>query len=99
MRMETINNGRMRLAILTLLRGEYPSMMSKEALKKAMDALGFVLEERMLLQHVAYLSEKGYVDRDTRKEAGIEITWSVLTAEGWDKLDGLAPGEGVDSEL
>ena len=33
------------------------------------------------------------------KEAGIEVTWVALTAEGWDKLDGLAPGQGVDTEL
>ena len=99
MSIETINNGRTRFAILTLLRGEYPSNISVEVLKRALDSLGYVLEERMLLQHVSYLNEKGYADMSTRKEAGIEVTWVALTAEGWDKLDGLAPGQGVDTEL
>ncbi|MCK5643902.1 MAG: hypothetical protein KAJ19_24105 [Gammaproteobacteria bacterium] len=99
MSIETINNGRTRFAILTLLRGEYPSTLSTAALKIALDNLGYVLEERKLLQHVSYLTEKGYADMNESEVGGIEVTWVSLTAEGWDKLDGLAPGEGVDSEL
>ena len=99
MSIDKFSNERIRYAIMVLLRTEYPSAISTEALSRALTSLGYVMSEGKLQQHVAYLNEKVYAGMDTRKEAGMEITWVTLTAEGWDKLDGLAPGEGVDTEL
>lgn len=93
-------NKRIRIALLELLRSVYPGALDRRALMFAIDNLGYPLPEAEVAAHLSYLMEKGYVFNEQKSGEGYEISFSYLTAEGWDLLDGLRDNEtGVDTRL
>jgi len=95
----SVKNKRIRIALLNLLKTEYPGALDLKALQFAMDNLGYPMPGGMLEAHLRYLEEKGYVHLQRRKGFGFEIAFASLTASGWDLLDGLIKERGVDAEL
>jgi len=92
-------NRRIRIALLELLKTEYPGTLDLKALRFALDNLGYPLPDGSVDAHLKYLEEKGYVQVQTRKGFGFRVAFASLTAEGWDLLDGLGGEEGVDVRL
>lgn len=99
--MNTISakNRRIRIALLNLLKTEYPGAVDIKVLHFAMDNLGYPMPEGMLEAHLRYLEEKGYSHLETRRGFGFQIAFASLTAAGWDLLDGLVREKGVDEKL
>jgi len=95
----SVKNKRIRIALLNLLKTEYPGALDLKALQFAMDNLGYPMPGGMLEAHLRYLEEKGYVHLQRCKGFGFEIAFASLTASGWDLLDGLIKERGVDAEL
>ena len=95
----TAKNRRIRIALLNILKTEYPGAVDLKVLQFAMDNLGYPMPEGMLEAHLRYLEEKGYVQLETRKGFGFRIAFASLTAVGWDLLDGLVREKGVDEKL
>jgi hypothetical protein len=92
-------NRRIRIALLNILKTEYPGAVDLKVLRFAMDNLGYPMPEGMLDAHLRYLEEKGYGHIEMRKGFGFKIAFASLTASGWDLLDGLILEKGVDEEL
>ncbi len=89
-------NRRIRTALLSILKTEYPSAVDLKVLQFATDSLGYPMPEGMLEAHLRYLEEKGYVHLEARKGFGFEFSFASLTAEGWDLLDGHVRERGVE---
>lgn len=92
-------NKRIRVALLELLKSVYPGALDQRALSFAMDNLGYPMPEGMLAAHLSYLQEKGYLALGCKKGQGYDISFSSLTAAGWDLLDGIRSDSGVDEKL
>jgi hypothetical protein len=92
-------NRRIRIALLELLKTEYPGALDLKALQFTMDSLGYPMVEGMLGAHLRYLEEKGYVQLQKRKGFGFVVRFASLTAEGWDLLDGIGSERGVDARI
>lgn len=95
----TAKNRRIRIALLNLLKTEYPGALDLKALQFAMDNLGYPMPSGRLEAHLRYLEEKGYAQLQRRKGFGFDIAFASLTAAGWDLTDGLVRERGVDAEL
>lgn len=95
----TEKNRRIRIAILELLKTEYPGTLDIKVLQFSLDSLGYPLPEDILSAHMKYLEEKGYVRLELRKGYGFEIAFAALTAGGWDLLDGHNHEKGIDEAL
>jgi hypothetical protein len=87
------------VALLALLRTQYPEGLDQKALQFSMDNLGYPMPDDRLLAHLAYLEEKGYVSVQKREGRGYSLMFAVLTARGWDLLDCGAGEAGVDGSL
>lgn len=98
MNAETARNKRIRHALLRILKSEYPGAIDTQALKFALDNLGYPMPSRGLGAHLAYLSEGGYVRLDVKRGYGFNIEFAYLTKEGWDLLDGHIGERGVDAQ-
>lgn len=92
-------NRRIRIALLSLIKTEYPGALDIKALQFAMDNLGYPMLEGMLDAHLRYLEEKGYVRVERKKGFKFQIAFAYLTANGWDLLDGHIHEKGIDEEL
>lgn len=92
-------NRRIRIALLSLLKSEYPSGVDLKVLRFAMDNLGYPLPEGRLEAHLRYLEEKGYAQLEHRRAFDFEIDFASLTADGWDLLDGQVREGGIDVRL
>ena len=96
---ESEKNRRIRIAILELLRTEYPGALDLRVLQFSLDNLGYPLPEEAIAAHLKYLEEKGFVSLEMKKGYGFEIAFSALTASGWDLLDGNIHEKGIDEAL
>lgn len=96
MNTESVKNRRIRIALLNILKTEYPGAVDLKVLQFAMDNLGYPMPEGMLEAHLRYLEEKGYVISESRTGFGFQVAFASLTAEGWDLLDGLIHERGVE---
>lgn len=92
-------NKRIRVALLELLKTEYPGSLDLKVLQFSLDNLGYPLPEETLAAHLRYLEEKRYVTLERKKGYGFQIAFACLTAAGWDLLDGHAHEKGIDWEL
>lgn len=92
-------NKRIRVALLELLKTEYPGSLDLRVLQFSLDNLGYPLPEDALSAQLKYLEEKGYVRLQMRKGYGFEISFAALTADGWDLLDGHKNEKGIDEAL
>lgn len=95
----TAKNRRIRIALLRLLKTEYPGTLDVKALHFSLDNLGYPMPEGELMAHLGYLKEKGYVNNQHRTGLGVKLTFASLTAEGWDLIDELLSERGVDKRL
>mgnify|MGYP000044197798 CR=1 FL=1 len=92
-------NRRLRVAILELLRTEYPGALDVKVLRFSLDSLGWPLTAEALRAHLRYLEEKGLLKVQHRRGYGFSLSFVSLTARGWDLLDGHITEEGVDQAL
>jgi len=92
-------NKRIRIALLELLKTQYPGALDLKVLQFSLDNLGYPLPEESITAHLTYLEEKGYVLLKLKKGYGFEIAFASLTAEGWDLLDGHRHENGIDEAL
>ena len=99
MEISAVNNRRVRVALLHLLKDEFPGALDVRAMQYAMDKIGYTLPEPHLDAHVQYLQEKGYVRLTVKKGFGAEISFVQLTATGYDLLDEHSADSGVDGKL
>lgn len=100
--MKTLNsekNKRIRIALLELLKTEYPGALDTKILMFSLDNLGYPLTEDILEAHLKYLQEKGYALLEMKKGYGFKIAFVSLTAKGWDLLDGHIHEDGVDEKI
>jgi hypothetical protein len=95
----TAKNRRIRIALLNLLKTEYPGALDLKAIQFAMDNLGYPMPSGRLEAHLRYLEEKGYAALERREGFGFEVSFAYLTASGWDLIDGLVRERGVDGEI
>lgn len=89
-------NRRIRIALLNILKTEYPGGVDLKVIQFALDSLGYPMPEAMLEAHLNYLEEKHYLRIEIRKGFGYEVDFAALTAKGWDLLDGLLTERGVE---
>ena len=94
-----VKNRRIRIALLKLLKTEYPGALDLKALQFALDNLGYPMPGGDIEAHLRYLEEKGYVHLKKHRGFGVEISFASLSATGWDLLDELITEKGVDGEL
>jgi len=92
-------NKRIRIAILELLKTNYPGALDMKVLLFSLDNLGYPMLDDQLVAHLTYLSEKGYVRIDKRKGYGFQVAFACLTASGWDLIDGHIHENGIDEVL
>lgn len=92
-------NKRIRVALLELLKTEYPGSLDLKVLQFSLDNLGYPFPEETLAAHLKYLEEKGYVKLEGKKGYGFQISFACLTAGGWDLLDGHVHEHGIDEAL
>ena len=92
-------NRRIRIAVLELLKTEYPGALDMKVLQFSLDNLGYPMPEDALAAHLKYLEEKGYVHLERKKGYGFEIAFASLSADGWDLLDGHLHEKGIDEAL
>lgn len=92
-------NKRIRVALLELLKTEYPGTLDLRVLQFSLDNLGYPLLEETLAAHLRYLEEKRYVTLTKRRGYGFQIDFACLTASGWDLLDGHVHEHGIDEGL
>jgi len=97
--MDALKNRRIRIAILELLKVDYPGTMDMRMLQFSLDNLGYPLTTGALRAHINYLEEKKYLRVEHRKGLGFDISFAALTANGWDLLDGHLHEKGIDDEL
>ena len=97
--MDGVKNKRIRVAILELLKTEYPGSLDMRMLQFSLDSLGYPMPIESLKAHLKYLNEKGLTKLDTRKGVNFYIEWASLTAKGWDLLDGNIDEIGIDEAL
>lgn len=90
---------RIRVAILELLKTQYPGALDLKVLQFSLDNLGYPMLAETLLAHLRYLEEKGYVCLEHKKGFGFDIAFASLTAKGWDLLDGYVYERGIDEKL
>ena len=97
--MTTEKNRRIRVAILGLLKTEYPGSIDLKMLQFSLDNLNYTLLEGELNAHLRYLEEKGYAKLQRKEGYGFSVAWAKLTADGWDLLDGHRHEAGIDGAL
>lgn len=95
----TAKNRRIRIALLNLLKTEYPGALDTKALRFALDNLGYPMPEGSLHAHLRYLEEKGCAKLERREGHGFSIAFTYLTARGWDLIDGHLKERGIDEEI
>ena len=95
----TEKNRRIRIAILELLRTEYPGALDMKVLHFSLDNLGYPLPVETLGAHLQYLKEKGFAYLEQKKGYGFAIAFASLTAAGWDLLDGHIKEKGIDERI
>lgn len=96
---EAEKNKRIRIAILEMLKTTYPAAIDEKNLRFALNHLGYPLLHNIYTAHLKYLEEKGYLKRETREGYGFKIGWCVMTADGWDLLDGYLHEDGIGDAL
>lgn len=87
---------RIRGAVLKLLAHEHPGAVDAKVLHCLLDDLRYTITEEEFSSHLKYLGDKGFVVRETRKNAAVEIEFYLITPEGLDVLDGFKADIGVD---
>lgn len=95
----TEKNRRIRIALLELLKTEYPGSLDLRVLQFSLDNLGYPMLEGDLTAHLRYLEEKGYAKLQKKEGYGFTIAFAKLTADGWDLLDGHRHEAGIDDKL
>lgn len=89
-----VKNRRIRIALLSILKTEYPGALDMRALQFALDNLGYPMPAGALEAHLRYLEEKKLARVETREGMGFSIAFAYLTAVGWDFLDGALSNAG-----
>ncbi len=97
--LNTEKNRRIRVALLELLKTEYPGSLDLKVLQFSLDNLGYPMLEADLNAHLRYLEEKGYTKLQRKAGYGYAISFAKLTADGWDLLDGHRHEAGIDEAL
>jgi repressor of nif and glnA expression len=97
--LNTEKNRRIRIALLELLKTEYPGSLDLRVLQFSLDNLGYPLLESDLTAHLRYLEEKGFAKLQKKEGYGFAIAFAKLTADGWDLLDGHRFEAGIDAKL
>lgn len=97
--LSTEKNRRIRVALLELLKTEYPGSLDLRVLQFSLDNLGYPMLEGDLTAHLRYLEEKGYAKLQRKEGYGFAIAFAKLTADGWDLLDGHRHEAGIDEKL
>ena len=92
-------NARIRIAIMTALKVEYPGAVDRKVLLFCMDTFGYPLTDEDLQRHIHYLEEKGLLATERKRGKGYDITHVAMTAKGWDHIDDIDPEKGIDDEL
>lgn len=88
-------NKRIRAAILEILKTQYPEALDMKVLRFSLDNLGYPMPEDALSAHLNYLEEKGLLKVKTKKGYGFRFSYALLTARGWDLLDGNIMENGI----
>jgi hypothetical protein len=57
------------------------------------------MPEGSLTAHLRYLQEKGLLRAEVKQGAGFRLVYVVLSAKGWDHLDGNIEERGVDGAI
>ena len=99
MKLTAEKNRRLRIAILEILNTGHLNPMDTKSLAWHLGNLGYPLPEELLLAHLQYLEELGYVGNQTRSDIGLEVRHVRLTAKGWKLIDGWLRDEGIDEAL
>ena len=87
---------RIRGAMLKFLAKAHPGAIDSRVLYYLLDDVRYTMTEDEFLSHVIYLSELGYVRKERREAAGVEVTMYVITPQGLNLLDGFVADVGVD---
>jgi hypothetical protein len=97
--MNAEKNKRIRIALLELLKTEYPGSLDLRVLKFSLDNLGYPMLEGDLTAQLRYLEERGYAKLQKKEGYGFSIAFVKLTADGWDLIDGHRHEAGIDEAL
>lgn len=87
MNIEAEANERVRLAIMKILRGEYPSHVDSMVIMYGLKQLGYEIETEEMHTHLWYMNETGRVEAQRRKAADFDLVFARLTAAGVDHLE------------
>ena len=88
---------RIRGAILKLLAYEHPRPVDSKVIHVLLDDLRYPITEEECQSHLAYLSEKGLVNKECRQGSGVRLEMITISPRGLDVLDGFGdPEPGVD---
>lgn len=87
---------RIRGAILKLLAQGYPATLDAKILFLQVRELGLDIAEHEFRGHLAYLSEKAFIEKEERSAGDIILRIVRITARGLDLLDGYTEDHGVE---
>lgn len=98
MALDRIEAKEIRGRVLKTLNINYPGDVSDRVLMHVLVDVGMSISPSVLLGHLAYLQDKGYLEQKevTSKEIRVTLTLARLTAKGKDLLEGnIATDPGV----
>jgi hypothetical protein len=87
---------RIRGAMLKFLAAGHPGAIDSRVLYHLLDDVRYTMTEEEFLSHTIYLAELGYMRKETRGAAGVEISMYMITPAGLNLLDGFIEDVGVD---
>lgn len=85
----TIDNqrhNRVRQLILRIAAPTYPHPIDSELIRATLATLGYPMDARDLCYYLAYLTERGYLRMEEKKDYSIRLVW--ITVAGIDVMDG-----------
>ncbi len=94
MNIEAEKHNRIRVLILKILSPQYPHPVDAVLLRRCLADFGYPISEKSLVSYLAYLSERGAVKLDQKKD--FEIVMASATAKGLDILDGRISEQGIE---
>ncbi len=82
--------------MLKFLATEHPGTIDSRVLYHLLDDVRYTMTEDEFQSHIIYLTELGYMRKETREATGVEITMYVITPAGLNLLDGFIADVVVD---
>ncbi len=89
-----IRHNMIRLQILKILAPEYPNPIDFDILRRVLANWGHAMDHGQLGGYLAYLTEKGCVRVEEKKDFGFTLV--AITSTGLDVLDGRKAECGID---